>query len=255
MSRPTRIQFPGALYHVYARGNRRGDLYLDERDYLVWLDHLASTVERFAFSVHAYCLMPNHYHLVMETTAANLSDGMHFLNCGYAQHFNKRHKLVGHVTQGRFHAILLDWDCHLLELSRYLPLNPVRAGLVAAPECWRWSSYRAIAGLAYPPGWLQAEWTLRQFSDQPEASRAAFQRFVHAGHGMTNPLLGASEKTSLQGGVPTPLREFERQYTERSHAIAAAYQSKGYSMREVADYFGVSLKTVGRAVKRYPTPF
>lgn len=251
MSRPRRIQYPGALYHVTSRGNRRAVIFLDDRDHLIWMDLLGATVERYKFIVHAFCMMPNHYHLTVQTTDANLSLGMHFLNSSYAQHFNHRHGLVGHVIQGRFHALLVERDTHLLELSRYLPLNPVRTELVAAPEDWLWSSYRYYAGLARTPCWLHTEWILSTFSTDPAQQFARFRDFVHAGAGMENPLLGASEHTSLREAAPMTLQQYQAKYDDRGQAMGEAYLSHGFTMQEIADHFGVSTKTVGRMVKRY----
>ncbi len=251
MSRPPRIQYPGALYHVTSRGNRRARIFHDERDHLIWMDLVGATVERFGFVVHGFCMMTNHYHLTVQTTDANLSLGMHFLNSSYAQHFNKRHDLSGHVIQGRFHAVLVDRDTQLLELSRYVPLNPVRTRLAAAPQDWPWSSYRYFAGLANSPPWLHMGWTLGMFSNDPSQQFARFREFVHAGIGMPDPLLGATEYTNWKDAVVIPLREYEARYPDRDQAMAAAHASNGFTLQEIAEHFGVSTKTVGRAVKRY----
>jgi REP element-mobilizing transposase RayT len=159
MSRPPRTQFPGAFYHVTARGNRKANIFLDDLDYLTWHSLVARAAERFGFVAHAYCQMPNHFHLVLETPLTNLSEIMHFLNCVYSLQFNARHGLSGHVLQGRFHSVLLEREAHFLELARYVTLNPVRAGLVQRAEDWRWSNYRATAGMAEAPAWLNTEAT------------------------------------------------------------------------------------------------
>jgi putative transposase len=251
MSRPRRIQYPGALYHVTSRGNRRALIFLDDRDHLIWSDLLCAIVERFGFILHAYCMMPNHYHLVVETPQPNLSKGIHYLNSTYAQRFNKRHQLVGHVFQGRFYTVLIDQDAHLLELSRYLPLNPVRSGLVLNAEDWQWSSYRALAGLAPIPAWLESDWILSQFSSDASRQRRVFAHFVEAGRGMKNPLLCADEHTSLRSSTPLFLHQYENRYPNRDIAMAEAYRSNGYSMQEVAEHFGVSVKTVSRAARKH----
>jgi putative transposase len=212
-------------------------------------------VERFGFVIHSYCMMPNHYHVLLETPDANLSAGMHYLNSCYAQHFNKRHQLVGHVIQGRFHAVLVDRDAHLLELSRYIPLNPVRAGLVADPADWRWSSYQSLAGTAPSPTWLECEWILSQFALHDLTRPATFAKFVEAGRHMKNPLLGMDEQTSLRDHAPPSLPHYAIRYPERNLAMAAAYHSNTYSMQEIAVHFGVSVKTVSRAAKRYRDDF
>jgi REP element-mobilizing transposase RayT len=147
MARPLRIEFPGAVYHITSRGNGRQRIFQDDVDNRKFLELLGKTIERFHWACHAYCLMVNHYHLLIETPEANLSKGMHHLNAGFCQAYNRRHDTVGHLLQGRFKAIVVDRESYLLELARYIVLNPVRAGMVDRPEDWPWSSYCATAGL------------------------------------------------------------------------------------------------------------
>ena len=155
MARPLRLEFAHALYHVTSRGDRREDIYHDDADRQAWLSVLAQVCKRFNWTVHAYCLMSNHYHLLVETPDANLSAGMRQLNGVYTQLTNRAHRRVGHVFQGRFKAIVVDKDNYLLELARYVVLNPVRAGMVEEPGQWPWSSYGAMLA----PGWLPgADW-------------------------------------------------------------------------------------------------
>ena len=141
MARPLRLEFAGAVHHVTSRGDRREDIFLDDDDRQAWLSVLGQVCDRFNWVVHAYCLMSNHYHLLVETVEGNLSAGMRQLNGLYTQRFNRRHGMVGHLFQGRYKAILIQKEAHLLELSRYVVLNPVRASMVATPEAWPWSSY------------------------------------------------------------------------------------------------------------------
>lgn len=157
MSRPLRIEFPGAVYHVTARGDRQEPIFVDDKDRLVFMDLLAQALNRHDASVLAYCLMGNHYHLVLCTRQANLSTLMRHLNGVFTLRFNRRHGTVGHVFQGRYKAILVDRDSYLLEACRYVDLNPVRAGMVAAPQDWPWSSYRALVGAAPAPHWLDID--------------------------------------------------------------------------------------------------
>ena len=154
MARPLRIEFPGAIYHVTSRGDRRDAIFDDDTDRQTFLLVLARAVQRFDAQVLAYCLMGNHYHLVLHTRQANLSLLMRQLNGVYTQAFNRNHDKVGHVFQGRFKAILVDRDNYLLALCRYVDLNPVRARMVAKPADWPWSSYRVHAGSADAPEWL-----------------------------------------------------------------------------------------------------
>src|SRR5450830_1282598 len=160
MSRPLRLAFAGALYHVYARGDRRQAIYCDETDRLVWLSTLDTICARFNFTVHSFCQMTNHYHLLVETGEANLSSGMRQLNGFYSQYFNRRHGLAGHVFQGRYNAVLVQKENYLLELARYIVLNPMRAGLVSTVDEWRWSSYPSTIGEESPPRWLHTGWLL-----------------------------------------------------------------------------------------------
>lgn len=154
MARPLRIEFPGAVYHVTSRGDRREPIYRDDHDRLRHLDVIAQAMDRHQASVLAYCLMGNHFHLVVQTHRANLSRVMRHINGIYTQAFNHRHDQVGHVLQGRFKAILVDHEAYLVTLCRYVERNPVAAGLVAHVMDWPWSSVRAHAGRAAAPSWL-----------------------------------------------------------------------------------------------------
>jgi REP element-mobilizing transposase RayT len=169
MARPLRIEFPGALYHVTARGNARQDIFLNDEDRQQFLKILERVVSRFHLLLHAYCLMDNHSHLVVETPEANLSKAMRQLNGVYTQAFNRRHDRVGHVLQGRFKAIVVDRDSYLLELCRYVVLNPVRAKTTRKPDTYPWSSYRATAGLAATPAFLAVDWLLLPIGLTPNA--------------------------------------------------------------------------------------
>jgi len=160
MARPLRIEYPGALYHITARGNAREDIFWDEGDRETFLEVYAQVSRRVNWMCHAYCLMANHYHLVIETPEGKLSQGMRQLNGVYTQRANRTHGRTGHVFQGRFTAILVEREAYLLELCRYVVLNPVRAGLVRSAREWPWSSYRATAGQAAGTSWLTTDWVL-----------------------------------------------------------------------------------------------
>jgi REP element-mobilizing transposase RayT len=179
MPRPPRDDFPGAIWHLITRGVRKEPIFLDERDYQVFLLLLEEVVERFGWICHAYCLMPNHYHLLVETPRANLSDGMERLNGRYAQYFNFRHNVEGHVFERRFRSIRVKGEAHLLELSRYIVLNPVRAGLCRNAAGWRWSSYCAAVGTVPRPKFLTVDWLMGLFGDDPNSAREGYLRFVH----------------------------------------------------------------------------
>jgi putative transposase len=165
---------------VFSRGNRRQDVYLDAIDRFRFLDRLEEVIAGFRWFLHAYCLMPNHYHLVLQTPEPNLSAGMHRLNFLTAQAFNRRHDVDGHLFQGRYHSPLVESEAHLIELARYVVLNPVRAGLVHHPADWRWSSYRAAVGLAPRPPYLTLDTVLGYFADDEAVAMKAYEDFVLA---------------------------------------------------------------------------
>jgi len=180
MPRLPRVNLPNGIYHVTARGNRRQPLFLEDRDRELFLAILATLGLRRAWRFHGYCLMPNHYHLVIETPNADLSAGMQYLNGVYADSFNYFHGTDGHLFQGRFHAVLVESDPHLAELSRYLALNPVRAGLAVTARDWRWGSYPAVAAGGGSPPFVDVQGILGLFGRNPERARRAFVRFVES---------------------------------------------------------------------------
>lgn len=276
MARPLRIEYSGALYHVTSRGDRREPIFEDDEDRLMFLRALAEVVERFNWLCHAYCLMTNHYHLVVETPDGNLSKGMRQLNGVYTQATNRRHKRTGHLFQGRFKGILVDKDSYLLELTRYVVLNPVRAGMVKQPQEWEWSSYQAMVGKAPTPTWLATDGMLAQFGKRRVDARRRYQQFVREGinHGSIwaelrqQIYLGdekfverMQKKAEMQGDelsipraqrrAPAPsLATIAGKHHSRNDAIVAAYATGAYSYREIAEYFSLHLATVGRVVRR-----
>ena len=178
MPRPPRPQIPGASHHVTARGVDGCTIYRDDRDRLAFLERLDDVVTRFGWRLLAYCLMTNHYHLVVRTPWPTLSRGVQRLNGMHAQRFNQRHHRTGHLFGARFAASRLEADAHLLLACRYVVRNPVRAGLCGAPAGWRWSSFRATAGQSGAPTFLAADDLLPHFGPTEEASRAAYRAFV-----------------------------------------------------------------------------
>ena len=181
MARQLRVTYEGAVYHVTARGNERHAIVRDDRDREAWRRTVADMVRHYHVVCHAWVLMDNHYHLVVETPTPNLSRALRHLNGVYTQRFNRGHGRVGHLFQGRFKAILIEKETHLLELCRYVVLNPVRAGAVTHPRLWRWSSYRATVGEESAPPWLHTDWLLAQFGTTVSAARAGYRRFVADG--------------------------------------------------------------------------
>ncbi len=184
MSRPLRIQYAGALYHVTSRGNERKAIYRDDADFQLFLSTLAEVCDRFNWVVHSFCLMTNHYHLVVETPDGNLSAGMRQLNGVYTVRFNRKYGRSGHLFQGRYKSIIVDKDSYLMELSRYVVLNPVRAKMVKSPDEWPWSSYCYTTGLFDSPPWLATDATLRYFGSDRDDAILRFARFVAEGVGV-----------------------------------------------------------------------
>jgi putative transposase len=178
MARPLRLEFAGALYHVTARGNERKPIYRDERDRQRFLERLATVAAGFSVRVHAYVLMRNHYHLLVETPAGNLSRAMRQLNGVYTQDFNRRHRRAGHLFQGRYKAILVDKDSYLLELSRYIHLNPVRVGEVRQPWDFGWSSAGAFVGKRRAPNFLVVGEVLGHFGRRRATARRRYAAFL-----------------------------------------------------------------------------
>jgi putative transposase len=278
MARPLRIELAGALYHVTARGNEGRAIFLGDlnADRGRFLDTLAETVDRFNWLCHAYCLMTNHYHLVIETPDANLSKGMRQLNGVYTQQVNRAHRGIGHLFQGRYQGILVEKDSYLLELARYVVLNPVRAGMVTKPEDWTWSSYRATVGIEPAARFLFTDWLLGAFGEDRATAVEGYRRLVTEGAGTRCPwddlkqrvyLGSASFVERMQATIEPhrslreiprhqrraaapPLAEIAARYVGRDEAMAAAHRTGDYSMQAIADHFGVGRMTVSRAVKR-----
>ncbi len=267
--------FPNALYHITSRGDRREDIYEDDTDRQAFLDVFASVVSQFNWVNYAYCLMSNHYHLLVQTPDANLSKGMRQLNGVYTQTYNRRHGKTGHLFQGRYKAILVDQDNYLLELSRYIVLNPVKAGMVKKVEDWKWSSYNAMTGVTPTADWLQTDFLLAQFSKQRKTAIRKYREFVREGltkgpiwdHLNNQIYLGDEafikqvqkhldkKKRDLQ--IPKvqkrplikALRDYEKMAKTRDEAIKAAYASGGYSYQELGAYFGLHFTWIGKIVR------
>jgi putative transposase len=181
MPRPPRPQAAGATYHITSRGNRKQHIFHESRDRLRLLQLLEEATLALGWRFHTYCLMTNHYHLLLETPEADLSRGMHRLNSVYANWFNWRHGYEGHLFERRFGAVVAEGDAHLLELTRYIVLNPVRAGLTRTAGQWSWSSYGAMVGARPQPPFLTTSWVLSLFSKDPNRARELYAEFVAAG--------------------------------------------------------------------------
>ncbi len=278
MVRPLRIQFEGAVYHITSRGNARQDIFLDDEDRSAFLEVLAEAVTRYGWICHGYCLMSNHFHLLIETPLPNLSRGMQFLNGVYTQKFNRHHERFGHVLQGRYKAILVEKESHLLELARYIVLNPVRAGAVRSAKDWPWSSYRATSGQGVVSEFVTIDWILSQFdSSRAEATRA-YRRFVQQGCGVevwdslrAGCLIGSDSfvasmrshllETPVDQNVLRRERDAARpgldelfanviDRVDRDHRIHEAVRLHHYKLREVADHLDLHFSTISVIAKR-----
>ena len=272
MSRPLRIEFPGAVYHVTSRGNARQKIYRDDHDREQFLSTLAHVIGRYDWLCHAYCLLDNHYHLLIETPKANLSLGMRQLNGVYTQGFNRRHRRVGHLFQGRFKGILVQKEAHLLELCRYVVLNPVRARMTRQAGQWTWSSYRATVGRVPVPGFLAVDWILGQFGRRLHQAQSQYRQFVEEGRGSASPWENLRGQIYL-GEVgfvakhqpDRVIQEIPRKHTQAhrpalsellsgrrnlDRAIYRAYDRYGYRMQEIARYLGLHYSTVSRRLRR-----
>lgn len=280
MARPLRIEYPGALYHITSRGNARQDIFLSDRDRILFLKNLERCQKTHNFICHAYCLMDNHFHLVLETLDGNLSIAMRDINGGYTQSFNFRHERVGHLLQGRYKAFIIEKDSYLLEVVRYVVLNPVRARIVSNPKDWQWSNYCATAGYKVTPKWLHTDWTLGCFSDKRQVAQSLYRRFVTAGidakspfHQVTNSVIlgdpefvhGIWERTcgsETVKEIPREQRIVGRPTLEdifcnyvslrdRNNAMIFARDRCGYFISEIARHLNLDRSTVGKIYRSH----
>ncbi|NTU91508.1 MAG: addiction module toxin RelE [Chlorobiaceae bacterium] len=280
MARPLRLEFSGALYHIMSRGNAKAPIFIDDADRIKFIDILAKTVQDYRWTCHAYCLMGNHYHLLIETPDITLSAGMHLLNGMYTQAFNHRHHRTGHVFEGRFRSILVEKESYLLELTRYIVLNPVRSGLTTNPADYRWSSYNATCGAVEPPGFLQTDWILEQFGNVRSSAISAYTEFINDSSCIPasfivddrQPFLGSESfiddmKSKMESAFPRrepskPQHAEERQEIgelfgskslsrkERNMKVMIAFFKLGYSKKEIAEATGLHLSSIGRIIGR-----
>jgi REP element-mobilizing transposase RayT len=279
MARPLRIEYSGALYHVYSRGIAQQDIFADERDRGLFLHAIGTAVERHHLLLHAYCMMSNHYHFLLETPEGNLSRAMRHINGIYTQAYNRIHQRAGPLMQGRFKASLVEKDAYLLELSRYIVLNPVRAHLISEPEAWLWSSYRAMIGIVPQPKWLTTEWLLGVMGGRTKGeARKRYRAFVIEGmeekaSPETNPwgrlVIGGEafiktvrERISGKSGleeVPKRQRFIGRpkleqlfdnlkNKAERDKRIRQAFVRHGYRLNEIASAVGLHYTSVSHIV-------
>jgi putative transposase len=277
MARPIRLEFPGAIYHVTTRGNGGDDVFLDDQDRLLFLTVLGEVVSRSGWIVHAYVLMDNHYHLLIETPNGNLSRGMRQLNGVYTQRFNSLHGSGGRVFQGRFKAILVEPNGFLLELCRYIVLNPLRLKTVKNISRYRWSSFRATAGEIQAPVWLNTDWVLGHFGRSSSVAQRKYAEFVEAGANLPSPLskvkaqvllgnaafvkkmkqrllskvdIRRDKKRIKRPGLNTLFTlKVRKEKSLRNETIKRAYQEYGYTMAEIAGAAQIHFSTVSKVIK------
>jgi REP element-mobilizing transposase RayT len=286
MARKPRIHYPGALYHVMLRGNGGGAIFFEEGDRFCFEALVAEGVARFGHRIHAYCWMHNHVHLAIEVADIPLSRIIQNLAFRYARAVNQRQARRGHLFQGRYKAILVDADSYLLELVRYIHLNPLRAGIVREPRCYRWSSHRAYLG-EQAVRWLSIDWVLSRFAVDRAVARGAYQRYVLAGinEGRRDDfhrgseggrLLGddrfiedvlrghrerARNKPDLRRLIELVCEELgvapgtllppgkDRRAAQIRKWVALLYQDSGGTLTEAAKYFNRDITTLSRQVK------
>ncbi|MCC7575499.1 MAG: transposase [Methanomethylovorans sp.] len=288
MSRPLRIEFPGAFYHVTSRGNEQKDIFKSEADREKFLTYLGSAAERYGAVFHAWCLMTNHYHLMIETPEGNLSRIMKHINNSYTNYYNIKRKRAGHLLQGRYKAILIEADAYAAELSRYIHLNPVKAKMVPSPEEYMWSSYRFYAE-ENGPSWLSTGFVLGYFGTEQGEQRRNYRTYVMeaVGRKCPDPLAGSIASTIL--GSEDFVRDIREKYLEgkgsdrdvpalreltlrpdiakiregaekafpengrlaRSSGIYLCHRFSGARLKEIGDLYGISLSGVTQAARRF----
>ena len=255
MPRRLRRDHANAFHHVTNRGNHGADIFRGDEDRRDYLAQLGAVLLRQDWRCHAYCLMGNHYHLLLETPQANLADGMQWFSAVLTQRFNRRHGLTGHLFQGRYKSVAIETDAHLLEAVRYIALNPVRAGMVARAEDWPWSQHRALAGLAPAPEWLSCSWLWEQLAVNEADAQAAYSRFVAEGRELQEdrqapwlerPVPAARPKTPAVADAQ--LAALARSGGDRRRWMHAA-RARGYSQAAIAAAGRVSQATVSRILQ------
>jgi putative transposase len=272
MSKPRRIQFPGATYHVMSRGNRKARIFEDDQDRWEFLEILAYSLERYSVQCPSYSLMGNHYHFIAHTPRGNIARFMKGMNGGYVQFVNRRHRWSGHLFEGPYKALIVDDSCYLRTAMAYIARNPVEAGFVATADKWKWSSYAATVGLCPPEAFLSTEWLQRAFPSQTiEDSRQRFTQLVNGfpGELMLDPrdvVFGDKElqsdvreligRTMYLSEIPRAYRALARPdlsavlscvtRSERITAIRRAHVVHGYLLSEIARCLSVHPTTISR---------
>jgi len=279
MSRPIRIQYPGALYHIMSRGNERKDIFKDKKDYQNFIEIFSDVIDQYNWQCYAYCLMPNHYHLLIKTIDPNLSMGMRQLNGRYTQKFNIKNKRFGHLFQGRYKSILVEEDIYRHQLIRYITFNPIRAKLVNNLKDWQWNSYLEVMGMKKLTGCVSAKYVLNLFNQNNDQSIENYHKYIYA-----NEENEASIK-EIKGGIilgsikfieeiknhlkvqnkdiELPVRErmayrpllsdLFKDVTnkqERNTLMCKAHKEYNYSLSEIAKITNLHYTTISRVINR-----
>lgn len=234
MARHPRPQIAHGLYHVTMRGNNREDIFFDDDDRDRFLSGVATVRHRCGWHLHAYCLMTNHYHLLVETPKPNIAVGMQWLNSSYSHQQNRAYERIGHLFQRRYADGLITETEHLRTVLRYIPLNPVKAGLCRRPEDWRWSSYGATLGLRRRPPYLTVRWLLSHFADEPDLARIRYREWVEDGI--------VESPAEPPGDLETIFKIAKRP----SHDAVRRARAGGFSVKDIARHLGVNVRTVQR---------
>jgi REP element-mobilizing transposase RayT len=288
MARPLRIIYPGAFYHVTSRGNEKKDIFKSKRDREKFLDYLSTATERYGAVIYAYCLMGNHFHIFLQTPDGNLSQIMRHIIGAYTTYFNIKRKRAGHLFQGRYKAVLVEADEYAAELSRYIHLNPVKAGITANADEYQWSSYRSYVGTASTPEWLMSGFILGSFGKNEKTAQKNYRDFVekldleayesplknvHGGSVLGSPdfIEEISETHLKERGedkdIPAlrhfskrpPLEELieiarktllDNEKLARQVGIYLCHKYSGAPLKEIATRFGVGITAIGEASKR-----
>ena len=277
MARRNRLQFPGAVYHVMSRGNRKSRIVDDDHDRRTFMSTFSDAAGVYHVRVYKGCLMDTHYHVLLDTPRDNLSEFIRALNSEYSKAINSRHARVGHTFEQRFHSIVVQREKYLRRVARYIAVNPVKAGLCRDAEAWPWSTHRATAGLEDPPSWLYLEWLRWAFRahDLSEAQRR-YQEYVRDPAGLTwsfdltaalgtkrfKRTIGATLEASEGRPIPSDCRRWTQPSLEqlfsreesnsrsRDALIFVAHRTHGYRVVEIARFLGVVPSTVSKALRR-----
>jgi putative transposase len=268
MARPPRLEVPDGIFHAFSRGNEKRRIFREDADFHGFLKVLGRVVARYRWRLLTYCLMPNHHHLLLQTPEPNLSPGMRQLNGVYAQWFNRRHDRVGHLFQGRFGAVIVQDDDHLLTECAYIVRNPLRARNPIHPLDWPWSSHRAVLGLEPTPAFLDVDRLLSFFGTTKAAARERYRAYVDEAEELpvAHPLAnGDGGFVADHVTLVPPDPEFPRRYrvvtppplAELVHdpddvaAVAAAHLDHGYSMRQIATHLRCGTATISRRIRTH----